>query len=74
MAEKLRADNAIAIVNDVVLNQFLVRFGADRPDEEADRLTLQTIAKHPARRHLLCRRSEMARPSMHARLGHILAG
>ena len=39
MAEKLRADNAIAIENDVVLNQFLVRFGADRPDDEADRLT-----------------------------------
>ena len=45
MAEKLRADNAIAVENDVVLNQFLVRFGADRPDDEADRLTLQTIAK-----------------------------
>ena len=45
MAERLRADNAVAVPNDVVLNQFVVRFGADRPDEEADRLTLETIAR-----------------------------
>ena len=45
MANRLRADNAIAIENDVVLNQFLVRFGADQPDDVADDLTGRTIAK-----------------------------
>ena len=45
MANRLRADNAVAIENNVVLNQFLVRFGADQPDDVADDLTRRTIAK-----------------------------
>ncbi len=45
MAERLRTDNGIAILNDVALNQILVRFGVDGSDEEADRLTEQTIGR-----------------------------
>ncbi len=45
IAERLRADNGIAILNDVVLNQVLVRFGVDGPDDKADRLTEMTIRR-----------------------------
>ncbi len=45
MAERLSRQNGIAVLNDVVLNQFIVRFGADRPDEEGDRLTQSTIER-----------------------------
>jgi len=45
IAERLRADNGIAILNDVVLNQVLVRFGVDGSDDEADRLTDMTIRR-----------------------------
>jgi glutamate/tyrosine decarboxylase-like PLP-dependent enzyme len=43
IAETLRAEPGIAVLNDVDLNQVLVRFGDDRPDEEADRLTRATV-------------------------------
>lgn len=45
MAERLNTSSGIAVVNDVVLNQVIVRFGADRGDEEADRLTQAVIEK-----------------------------
>ena len=45
IADGLGADNTIVILNDVVLNQLLVRFGADEPDEIADQLTKDTIAR-----------------------------
>lgn len=45
MAERLRGEGGIAVLNEVPLNQFMVRFGAGRPDEEADRLTQQTIER-----------------------------
>jgi hypothetical protein len=43
MAARLAAEPGIAIVNDVVLNQAIVRFGSDLPDAEGDALTQRTI-------------------------------
>jgi glutamate/tyrosine decarboxylase-like PLP-dependent enzyme len=43
-AARLAAEPGIAVINDVVLNQVLVRFGADEPDERGDALTRETIA------------------------------
>jgi glutamate/tyrosine decarboxylase-like PLP-dependent enzyme len=40
----LAAEGGIAVLNDVVLNQQIVRFAADRSGEEGDALTLKTIA------------------------------
>ncbi|ACP26189.1 L-2,4-diaminobutyrate decarboxylase [Sinorhizobium fredii NGR234] len=45
MAERLSGEDGIAVLNDVVLNQFMVRFGEGRPGEQADRLTQQTIER-----------------------------
>ncbi|MDK1388881.1 aspartate aminotransferase family protein [Sinorhizobium sp. 8-89] len=45
MAERLRSEEGIEVLNDVVLNQFLVRFGAKHPGDEADRLTQRTIER-----------------------------
>lgn len=45
MAERLAADPAIEVLNDVKLNQVLVRFGATEPPERGDQLTRETIAK-----------------------------
>ena len=45
MAERIASERAVALVNDVVLNQAIVRFGADASAEEGDRLTLATIAR-----------------------------
>lgn len=45
MADGLRNEAGIAILNEVFLNQVLVRFGADRPVEEADALTRAVIAR-----------------------------
>lgn len=45
MARIFRSDNRIAVLNDVVLNRFVVRFGVDRSPSEADRLTRLTIAR-----------------------------
>lgn len=44
LAELLEGEPGIAVLNEVVLNQVLVRFGADRPEEEGDALTLAAIA------------------------------
>jgi glutamate/tyrosine decarboxylase-like PLP-dependent enzyme len=43
IALALAAEPGIAIGNDVVLNQVIVRFGADLPPEQADDLTRRTI-------------------------------
>ena len=44
MAHELGHEPGIAVLNDVVLNQAILRFGAGRPDVEGDDLTLRTIA------------------------------
>ncbi|MEX1109948.1 MAG: pyridoxal-dependent decarboxylase [Dongiaceae bacterium] len=43
MATRLTAEEGVAILNDVTLNQAILRFGADRSDEEGDALTRRTI-------------------------------
>jgi glutamate/tyrosine decarboxylase-like PLP-dependent enzyme len=45
MAGALRDEPAVAVLGPVELNQFMVRFGADAPPSEGDRLTLATIAR-----------------------------
>ncbi len=45
MAELLKHEPGIAVLNDVALNQLLVRFGHGEPDETGDRLTRETIAR-----------------------------
>jgi glutamate/tyrosine decarboxylase-like PLP-dependent enzyme len=44
LAEKLREEKSIKILNDVVLNQVIVRFGADLSPEAGDAATAETIA------------------------------
>ena len=44
-AARLGAEPGVEILNEVVLNQVTVRFGADRPSEDGDRLTIETIAE-----------------------------
>ena len=45
MAQRLSEEPGITILNDVVLNQVAVRFGADQPLQIADELTKQTISQ-----------------------------
>lgn len=45
MAERLSAEPGVEILNDVVLNQVAVRFGADLDDAVADALTERTVAR-----------------------------
>jgi glutamate/tyrosine decarboxylase-like PLP-dependent enzyme len=45
MARQLGASPGIVIVNDVTLNQVILRFGADRGDEDGDRLTQAVTEK-----------------------------
>jgi glutamate/tyrosine decarboxylase-like PLP-dependent enzyme len=45
MADRLFADPRVTILNDVVLNQVLVRFGPPKPDAAADTLTRAVIAR-----------------------------
>lgn len=45
MADRFKNEQGIAVLNDVVLNQMLLRFGADEPAETSDRLTQQTITR-----------------------------
>lgn len=45
IADQLRSENAIAVLNDVMLNQVLVRFGANEPADRGDELTRATIAR-----------------------------
>lgn len=44
-AQRLAAEPGIAVLNDVVLNQLIVQFGADRDPQQADALTRATIAR-----------------------------
>ncbi|KQV81727.1 pyridoxal-dependent decarboxylase [Rhizobium sp. Root1220] len=44
MAAALARVQGIAVINDVVLNQIIVRFGSDLPAEQANALTKRTIA------------------------------
>ena len=45
MATRLNEFDGIEVVNQPELNQFVVRFGSDRDDDECDRLTLATIER-----------------------------
>ena len=45
MAERLAAEPGVAVLNDVVLNQVILRFGSDRPEAEGDELTRRVIAR-----------------------------
>ena len=45
MAETLSKEPGIAIENDVVLNQVIIRFGTDADGERGDQLTRDTIAR-----------------------------
>ena len=45
MADRLAAEPGVAVVNDVVLNQVLVRFGVDEAVERGDELTRMTIRR-----------------------------
>ena len=58
---------AVEVLNDVVLNQVLVRFDDD------DDVTNAVIAADPARRHLLARRQHLPRTHRDADLGRRLA-
>jgi len=44
LSEKLREEKGIAILNDVVLNQVIVRFGAGLAPEAGDSATAETVA------------------------------
>jgi glutamate/tyrosine decarboxylase-like PLP-dependent enzyme len=43
IADRLAAEPGVAVVNEVVLNQVIVRFGVDRADAEGDALTRRAI-------------------------------
>ena len=45
MAERLAAEPGIQILNDVILNQIIVRFGKDETNDRGDELTCKTIAR-----------------------------
>jgi glutamate/tyrosine decarboxylase-like PLP-dependent enzyme len=45
IARRLAAEDGVLVLNEVQLNQCLVRFGAGLPDADADRLTAATIAR-----------------------------
>ena len=45
MAERLAAEPGIQILNDVILNQIIVRFGKDETQDRGDELTCKTIAR-----------------------------
>jgi glutamate/tyrosine decarboxylase-like PLP-dependent enzyme len=44
-AERLAAEPGVRVLNDVVLNQFVVRFGRDDPVADGDRMTKEVIAR-----------------------------
>ena len=67
IAERLAAEPGVEILNDVVLNQALVRFGDD------DAATNAVIAARAAGGHVLARRHGLAGPRGDARLGLGLA-
>ena len=45
MAKRLAAEPGIQILNDVILNQIIVRFGKDETNDRGDELTCKTIAR-----------------------------
>jgi glutamate/tyrosine decarboxylase-like PLP-dependent enzyme len=45
MAKRMAHEPGVHVLNDVVLNQVILRFGAGRPDEAADRSTVETIRR-----------------------------
>ncbi len=45
MAERIAAEPGVALLNQVVLNQAVLRFGADASPEDGDRLTQATIER-----------------------------
>ncbi|MDX3926918.1 MAG: aspartate aminotransferase family protein [Shinella sp.] len=45
LAERLSREAGIAVLNKVVLNQLIVRFGSDLEEDEGDRMTLEVIRK-----------------------------
>ena len=45
MAGRLAREPGVEVVNEVVLNQFVVRFGVDEPPEMGDRLTRETVTR-----------------------------
>jgi glutamate/tyrosine decarboxylase-like PLP-dependent enzyme len=45
LAEHLSQEPGIRVINDVVLNQVIVRFGAEEPVSAGDDLTLRTIRR-----------------------------
>lgn len=45
MAARLARELGVHVLNDVVLNQIIVRFGARDADDAADRMTLETIRR-----------------------------
>ena len=45
MAKRLAAEPGIQILNDVILNQIIVRFGKDETQDRGDELTCKTIAR-----------------------------
>ena len=67
MAGALRAADGVEVLNDVVLNQVLVRFADD------DAATDAVIERRPARRDVLARRQHVPRPRRDARLDRRLA-
>ena len=45
MATRLAAEPGVSVVNDVVLNQAIIRFGIDAGDAKSDQLTVDTIKR-----------------------------
>ena len=45
MAKRMAHEPGVHVLNDVVLNQVILRFGAGHPDEAADRSTVETIRR-----------------------------
>lgn len=45
MAQHIASEPGAALLNDVVLNQAVLRFGADATPDEGDRLTRELIAR-----------------------------
>ena len=54
IADRLRATAGIAIVNEIVLNQIIVRFGADHGEEAGDKLTQAVIDEILREGELFC--------------------
>jgi glutamate/tyrosine decarboxylase-like PLP-dependent enzyme len=76
-AERLATHPGVTILNDVVLNQVLVRFApqgevGDGPSDAADALTRDVIARGAGGRYLLARWDHLARDGCDAHLGELV--